>query len=682
MTPADEFDTPDEKTDVRFQVSQGQDSSSYPCLEIISGPKAGMRFSLQEGKTLVGRSGDNDIVLDDSSVSRQHAELVVSPDGVIISDLGSRNGTKVEGQKLSDPKALAHQQVLKIGIFEMRFLTGADDSPPPSPRDEDEVKKTADEEPIDPFEEEEEEKVPEPVEKGEVRSALPPPSAPLPPPLPRASLIQRPLLVGGSLLLLILVGVLAYRFWSSPSSPQEPVSSVPQEGTIGGALTGVTPELEKPALTPVFLDFKAQPIPAKIFFGEKLVGQTPLRFSTNLEAGKTYEAKAYFELTDIGETIESVQEFSLPEGAQVVPIDFSATVGILKVINIPRDIQLYLEASFAYDPQQPKPIKFASITFDKPIYLPYGNYTLELRKSERVGLSQTFLDEVVYRRTFTINEAGPTYEVKVSEADLQNFPVKVTSVPSGTEIYLDDAKVGTTPYDGAFPIGEHIMILRHEGYFDYQEVVKMAISTPYATEITLETSEAGQLLNKANDLLQAGQHQEALGFLVEALQKGPSPLETAQANYLAGSAYLHLSDLDKAYEYFVTSMAHPEFQYPARLGVAHVYFARDDKIRALQLLIDVLVSAKEEKVKSDAALLFQKISPLKSVLYITSDPQGALVFVNGQEISQKTPLILHDLGFGTYRIEFQKPGYQKQETKITLAVSEFRPIAVTLQAVE
>ncbi len=50
---------------------------------------------MPQGDTTVGRSPDNDIVLDSQDVSRRHARLVCSRDGVRVHDLNSTNGTRV-----------------------------------------------------------------------------------------------------------------------------------------------------------------------------------------------------------------------------------------------------------------------------------------------------------------------------------------------------------------------------------------------------------------------------------------------------------------------------------------------------------------------------------------------------------------------------------------------------------
>jgi adenylate cyclase len=58
------------------------------------------RFPLSEGRTVLGRAQTCDVFIDDKSISRQHAEIVVRTDGVEVSDLESRNGTYRNGELL------------------------------------------------------------------------------------------------------------------------------------------------------------------------------------------------------------------------------------------------------------------------------------------------------------------------------------------------------------------------------------------------------------------------------------------------------------------------------------------------------------------------------------------------------------------------------------------------------
>ncbi len=68
-------------------------------LMVEKGPRAGQEFRLQE-VTTIGRSGDNDIIIDDPSVSRQHAKVRLEGQTFTIFDLGATNPTQVNGQEI------------------------------------------------------------------------------------------------------------------------------------------------------------------------------------------------------------------------------------------------------------------------------------------------------------------------------------------------------------------------------------------------------------------------------------------------------------------------------------------------------------------------------------------------------------------------------------------------------
>lgn len=87
-------------------------------LKILSGANVGAEFHLETGKSyVIGSDVDAaDIVLNDSSVSHQHAKLIVGNDGsVMIEDLGSKNGVVVEGRKIEHSSTLSANQVVALG---------------------------------------------------------------------------------------------------------------------------------------------------------------------------------------------------------------------------------------------------------------------------------------------------------------------------------------------------------------------------------------------------------------------------------------------------------------------------------------------------------------------------------------------------------------------------------------
>jgi serine phosphatase RsbU (regulator of sigma subunit) len=85
-----------------------------PFLELTVAGRRTARFALAEGRTVLGRHPGCDIVLDDASVSRQHAAVTLSADGAVIEDLQSRNGTLVNGQTLTARRRLEDGDELSI----------------------------------------------------------------------------------------------------------------------------------------------------------------------------------------------------------------------------------------------------------------------------------------------------------------------------------------------------------------------------------------------------------------------------------------------------------------------------------------------------------------------------------------------------------------------------------------
>jgi pSer/pThr/pTyr-binding forkhead associated (FHA) protein len=72
----------------------------------------------------IGRSADNDIVLDDLIVSRHHAELRRSGSGYEIADLGSHNGTFRNGERVSSSEPVTELDVIGIGHSTFRLAGG------------------------------------------------------------------------------------------------------------------------------------------------------------------------------------------------------------------------------------------------------------------------------------------------------------------------------------------------------------------------------------------------------------------------------------------------------------------------------------------------------------------------------------------------------------------------------
>ncbi|WP_156689124.1 BTAD domain-containing putative transcriptional regulator [Mycobacterium sp. Marseille-P9652] len=88
--------------------------------------RAGREYRLSGATTRIGRFTDNDVVLDDTDVSRHHAVIADTGTGFLITDLRSTNGVEVEGQRIRGSAALADGDRIRIGnqefCFEMRSV--------------------------------------------------------------------------------------------------------------------------------------------------------------------------------------------------------------------------------------------------------------------------------------------------------------------------------------------------------------------------------------------------------------------------------------------------------------------------------------------------------------------------------------------------------------------------------
>ena len=83
-------------------------------LVALFGPKRGVRWELGDA-TVIGRAGAADLQLVDGKVSREHCRLPVEGGAVSIEDLGSQNGTFVNGEAIRAPRRLAPGDEIAVG---------------------------------------------------------------------------------------------------------------------------------------------------------------------------------------------------------------------------------------------------------------------------------------------------------------------------------------------------------------------------------------------------------------------------------------------------------------------------------------------------------------------------------------------------------------------------------------
>ncbi len=106
-------------------VPVGELPTEVGVLIVRAGAQAGTRFPLTESLTRLGRHPESEISLDDITVSRRHAEIERTPDGYLVSDAGSLNGTYVNQERV-DQLLLHHGDELQIGKFRLVFFERGD----------------------------------------------------------------------------------------------------------------------------------------------------------------------------------------------------------------------------------------------------------------------------------------------------------------------------------------------------------------------------------------------------------------------------------------------------------------------------------------------------------------------------------------------------------------------------
>lgn len=92
----------------------------HAALAVIEGPDTGDEFPVTGALTTIGRGGTNDVALTDSSVSRAHAEIELQPDGFHLRDMGSKNGSYVNGMRASD-SLLGDGDTVAVGATVFHF---------------------------------------------------------------------------------------------------------------------------------------------------------------------------------------------------------------------------------------------------------------------------------------------------------------------------------------------------------------------------------------------------------------------------------------------------------------------------------------------------------------------------------------------------------------------------------
>jgi DNA-binding winged helix-turn-helix (wHTH) protein len=111
-----------------FHAEPTLTAPAAPCLPTAWLLSEHARMALAPGENILGREGDGVIVVKSATVSRRHARIVLDATRGIVEDLGSKNGTFVNEQRVSGPTPVVHGDRIRIGplLFTFHFAKPSD----------------------------------------------------------------------------------------------------------------------------------------------------------------------------------------------------------------------------------------------------------------------------------------------------------------------------------------------------------------------------------------------------------------------------------------------------------------------------------------------------------------------------------------------------------------------------
>ncbi len=104
----------------------GGPADSWPEMYLVNTDR---RYRLEQGTVVIGRAADATLRIDSGGVSRHHARILVNGAEARIEDLGSKNGTFIDGRPVTSPSPLKDGDEVRIGPVALRFrVTSAADA--------------------------------------------------------------------------------------------------------------------------------------------------------------------------------------------------------------------------------------------------------------------------------------------------------------------------------------------------------------------------------------------------------------------------------------------------------------------------------------------------------------------------------------------------------------------------
>jgi two-component system, cell cycle response regulator len=101
--------------EIREKLSSVGGANAKPVLTVLTGSSQGALFKVLKGAAVIGRATNAEIRVEDDGISRAHARVRAETDRAFVEDLGSRNGTFVNGTKIGAPHELKEGDKIQVG---------------------------------------------------------------------------------------------------------------------------------------------------------------------------------------------------------------------------------------------------------------------------------------------------------------------------------------------------------------------------------------------------------------------------------------------------------------------------------------------------------------------------------------------------------------------------------------
>ncbi len=111
----DDWDEDTTATNLAEKFVEAGPRRDRPCLTVLTGTSTGHIYKLAHGSHVIGRKESSELRITDDGISRQHARVRCEGDLIFVEDMGSRNGTYVNGRLIKDPTPLHDGDKIQVG---------------------------------------------------------------------------------------------------------------------------------------------------------------------------------------------------------------------------------------------------------------------------------------------------------------------------------------------------------------------------------------------------------------------------------------------------------------------------------------------------------------------------------------------------------------------------------------